>query len=86
MADEQTQAYRRDLLYRARDGCLCGLAKEMWDEGAKGYADRHLEETGRQADGWEILYAWSATGAEWVMDFPLSEEHGGGPARLRRNA
>jgi hypothetical protein len=84
VTDDASAARKRELLYLNREGCLCGLAREFWNDQAKLYADAHLAETGRKADGWEILYRCPRTGAEWLEDRPLSEEHGGGPVRLRR--
>jgi hypothetical protein len=81
---EFTQGERRDLIALMRSGCWCGLATEFWDDKAIGYADRHLEEVGTRAEGWEVLYRCPTTGTEWMADHPLSEEHGGGPRRLRQ--
>lgn len=33
---------------------------------------------------WEIRFIDPQTSAQWVMDFPHSEMHGGGPPRLRK--
>lgn len=77
---------QRELIYLNRQGCLCKIAAEMWSRTADGYADNHLIETGRQANGWEILYRCPQTGHEWLLDKPLSAEHGGGPTRLRRTS
>jgi hypothetical protein len=81
-----SEAEQREVLYLNRQGCLCKIAREMWETGAKGYADAHLVETGVQADGWEVLYRCPLTGADWVLDMPISAEHGGGPSRLRRTS
>ena len=32
---------------------------------------------------WEIEYLDPTTGEKWLMDYPQSEMHGGGPPRLR---
>ncbi len=75
---------RRQVVFEVRDGCWCRLAREFWDEQAIGYADRHLDEVERREGGWEIVYQCPRTEIRWVLDRPLREEHGGGPARLRR--
>lgn len=82
--DELSPSDRRDVLFEVRDGCWCRLAREFWDEQAIRYADRHLEEVDGQAAGWETIYRCPRSGARWLLDKPLSEEHGGGPTRLRR--
>ena len=51
---------------------------------AKAYADTHLEKVRVDPDSWEIEYVDPVSGEYWVMDYPLSEMHGGGPPRLRR--
>lgn len=81
---EFTQSERRDFIAQMRSGCWCGLATEFWDDQASGYADRHLEEVETRAGRWEVLYRCPTTGTEWLEDHPLSEEHGGGPRRLRQ--
>ena len=64
--------------------CKCRDVTELWDEEAKQYADGHLEEVEVRADGWEVLYRCPVTGRKWLEDYPRSEEHGGGPLRLRQ--
>ena len=82
--DDLSPADRREVLFEVRAGCWCRLANEFWDDHALRYAERHLEEVEQRADGWDIVYRCPRTGAGWVLDRPLSQEHGGGPARLRR--
>jgi hypothetical protein len=65
--------------------CCCRLG-ELWDHDARAYADGHLERTEVRAEGWEFVYMCPTTGARWVEDRPRSEEHGGGPPRLREVA
>lgn len=48
------------------------------------YASEHLRELRVDAVAWEIEYIDDSTLEIWVMDFPQSELHGGGPPRLRR--
>lgn len=57
---------------------------ELWDGEAKTYAERHLDQVEVRADGWEVEYRCVATGLHWLEDYPYSEEHGGGPMRLRQ--
>jgi Immunity protein 27 len=64
--------------------CDCGEVVELWDGEARSYAARHLEQVDVQGDGWEIVYRCPATDRRWLRDYPHSEEHGGGPMRLRQ--
>jgi hypothetical protein len=64
--------------------CHCSDVAELSGEEAKTYADEHLERVEVRADGWELVYRCPDTGREWIRDYPRSEEHGGGPVRLRR--
>jgi hypothetical protein len=34
--------------------------------------------------GWEAFYQDDRTREKWVIDYPESGQHGGGPARFRR--
>ena len=38
----------------------------------------------RDLSGWEEKYVDGATGEIWILDYPESGLHGGGPPRLRR--
>ena len=42
-----------------------------------------LRKVGVNARTWEVEYIDDATGERWIMDYPQSELHGGGPPRLR---
>lgn len=48
------------------------------------YAERHLRKHRVNAATWEIEYIDPITGEEWLLDYPQSELHGGGPPRLRK--
>ena len=84
MFDDESETERRQILLEVRGGCWCRLAREFWDNQATAYAESHLVEVRVQAGGWQTLHRCDLTGVEWVMDRPLSAEHGGGPLRLRR--
>lgn len=71
--EELSQADRREVLFEVRDGCLRRLAREFWGARATSYADRHLNEIRRQAEGWEVVYRCARTNVEWVLARPLSE-------------
>jgi hypothetical protein len=43
-----------------------------------------MKKVGQDESGWEIYYDDNLTGEHWVMDYPDSGLHGGGPPRLRR--
>ena len=64
--------------------CRCTDVIELWDDEAKAYADVHLQQVEVRAEGWEVLYRCPTTSARWLEDYPHSEEHGGGPMRLRQ--
>ena len=49
---------------------------------ATAFAQDHLQKV--RAGNWEIEYLDPSTGDRWLMDYPHSEMHGGGPPRLRR--
>lgn len=46
----------------------------------------HLRLVAQYADAWEAEYVCDQTGHRWLEDYPRSEQHGGGPPRLRRIA
>jgi hypothetical protein len=58
--------------------------RELCDDEAKAYADRHLEKLEDRESGWEVVYRCPETGRRWIEDYPPGGEHGGGPMRLRR--
>ena len=64
--------------------CRCDDITELWDNDAKAYADEHLVRVETRAEGWEVLYRCVVSQHTWLEDYPRSEEHGGGPMRLRR--
>ena len=43
----------------------------------------HLREIGRDASGWDVLYADPDDGRFWERIYPQSDSHGGGPPLLR---
>ncbi len=51
---------------------------------ALNYIKLFLRKVRADADSWEIEYINDANGEVWIMDFPESEQHGGGSPRLRR--
>lgn len=36
------------------------------------------------ADRWETEYKDAVTGETWILDYPCSEQHGGGSPRLKK--
>jgi hypothetical protein len=64
--------------------CRCRDTGEFWDDEARSYVRDHLTFVEVRADGWESVYVCAETGMQWVSDYPRSEEHGGGPLRLRQ--
>jgi hypothetical protein len=65
--------------------CRCEQVTELLNAEAKTYADAHLEQVGLRDDGWTVVYRCPDTGREWIEEYPRSEEHGGGPMRLRQS-
>lgn len=51
---------------------------------ARAYADDHLEQVDVDPVTWTVEYRDRRNGSRWLMDYPQSELHGGGPPRLRR--
>jgi hypothetical protein len=64
--------------------CRCGDVEEFLGEEAAEYADKHLRRVRTDPSGWESEYVCQVTGHRWIKDYPQSEAHGGGWARLRR--
>lgn len=63
------------------DECTTALSP-VWGTLAVHLAE-HLVEQSRDATDWSRRLRCPATGAEWLEDYPFSEQHGGGPTRLR---
>jgi len=51
--------------------------KEAYD-----FAEKYLRRV--NSKNWEVEFEDPKSGALWLMDFPQSESHGGGPPRLRK--
>ena len=64
--------------------CRCDKIKELDGVEAEIYAQNHLRKIRVDGELWQIEYECPDTGARWLMDFPHSEYHGGGPPRLRK--
>jgi hypothetical protein len=64
--------------------CRCQEVAELHGNEAKAYAHDHLNEVEKRLDEWEIVYRCPTTDVAWIADYPASEQHGGGPMRLRR--
>jgi Immunity protein 27 len=65
-------------------GCRCSDTKEMEGAEAKLYAMEHLQKVRVDLVNWEIEYVCPTTKRRWIMDYPDSSAHGGGPPVLRR--
>ena len=55
---------------------------ELSGKDAYEFAETHLRKVNSR--NWEIDFEDPKTGELWLMDFPHSEGHGGGPPRLRK--
>jgi hypothetical protein len=63
--------------------CQCAEIAELTGAEAAEYATRHLQRTGSDTSGWVLLLRCPETDLGFTLDYPQSEQHGGGPARLR---
>ncbi len=59
-------------------------SNELWGFEAVKFANDRLRKVRTNPDTWEIEYVDDSTGETWVMDYPHSEQHGGGSPRLRK--
>lgn len=48
------------------------------------FAEKHLKKIKSNPDTWETEYICEETGDIWLLDYPNSEQHGGGSPRLRK--
>ena len=64
--------------------CACATLYRLDDNEARQYAAEHLTKTGHDYKSWAVAYECEATGRTWILDYPDSEYHGGGPPRLRQ--
>jgi len=48
------------------------------------FAEAKLKKIRSDPDTWEVEYVDESTGERWILDYPSSEQHGGGSPRLRR--
>jgi hypothetical protein len=60
--------------------------RELTGAEAKKFADSRLRKVRVDAANWTIEYEDPETGDHWLMDYPDSGAHGGGPPRLRKLA
>ncbi|MBV6396582.1 MAG: hypothetical protein HFACDABA_02182 [Anaerolineales bacterium] len=64
--------------------CRCAEIEELNGREAQDYAKRHLRKVRVDGQTWEIEFECVNTSIKFIMDFPQSEAHGGGPPRLRK--
>ena len=62
--------------------CKCLAITELDGAEAKQYADQHLLEVTTDAVNWTVEYVCPETKRRFLLDYPQSELHGGGPPRL----
>ena len=67
-------------------GCRCAQLGELLGGEAVEYSSGHLTRTGVADGAWTTFLRCHQTGITFIMDYPRSELHGGGPPRLRRQA
>lgn len=63
---------------------MSATENELHGSAAVRYATERLRKVQTNPDTWEVEYVDDSTGAEWIMDYPESELHGGGSPRLRK--
>jgi hypothetical protein len=57
---------------------------ELNGRAAQVFAEAHLEKIEVDVVEWTTTYRDPRDGSKWLMDYPHSELHAGGPPRLRR--
>ena len=57
---------------------------QLTGNAAKEFAASTLEKVRTNAADWTVEYRDPRDGSLWIMDYPQSELHAGGPPRLRR--
>ena len=60
------------------------IQNEYWGAEAINFAEEKLKKIKSNPDTWETEYVCEETGDIWLMDYPNSEQHGGGSPRLRK--
>jgi hypothetical protein len=63
--------------------CKCNEISFLKGAEAKEYAEGHLQKVKSNSETWEIEYVCPVSLKKWLLDYPQSEYHGGGPPRLR---
>lgn len=63
--------------------CSCDGIQQLEGNEAEAYANEHLRQVSVDNKTWEVVFECPETGKQWLMDYPESEQHGGGPSRLR---
>ena len=63
--------------------CRCNDINFLEGAEADDYAEEHLKKIGSNSITWEVEYVCPIIGKKWILDYPQSECHGGGPPRLR---
>ena len=66
--------------------CRCDELIELNGSEATEYAEAHLVRIRTDSSGWVSEFECPLTGYRWVKDYPCSNLHGGGNARLRRSS
>ncbi|GLI28281.1 hypothetical protein ARHIZOSPH14_25230 [Agromyces rhizosphaerae] len=64
--------------------CACATLYRLDDAEARHYATEHLQRLAVDNETWSVTYECPGTGRKWLLDYPHSEYHGGGPPRLRQ--
>ena len=64
--------------------CACATLFELTDNEAHEYAREHLEKGEVDDQQWLVKYRCPETRRSWLLDYPDSGYHGGGPPRLRQ--
>jgi hypothetical protein len=64
--------------------CECTWIEALEGADASDYAESHVQVAKIDSVAWTTEYVCPDTGIHWLLDYPSSEQHGGGPPRLRK--
>jgi hypothetical protein len=64
--------------------CECNSIDILKGAEAQEYANEHLVEVEADSTQWKIEYVCPKTDQKFIMEYPQSEYHGGGPPLLRK--
>jgi|GEM_PF-2756862 len=66
------------------NNCKCNELPEIKGADVESYLHEHLIEKRVNNEDWTILYECKFTGTQWMLSYPYSYAHGGGPPLLSK--